>query len=113
MRQLAGNAHHFQREREKPPRFALRGTFEQDFGQRWKEIYQLEKLKREQLETEFRQQRERLESEMDMAYQDYQTHMMREGGLQLWALCLASSLSCNVFVRTRGYFTPIVSGAPL
>lgn len=57
------------------------GTFELEFGQRWKEIYQMEKLRREQLEAEFREMRERLESEMDIAYQDFQTQIMRDGAL--------------------------------
>lgn len=57
----------------------MNGTFELEFGQRWKEIYQIEKLRREQLEAEFRGMREQLESEMDIAYQDFQTQIMREG----------------------------------
>lgn len=57
----------------------MNGTFELEFGQRWKEIYQIEKLRREQLEAEFRVMREQLESEMDIAYQDFQTQIMREG----------------------------------
>jgi hypothetical protein len=39
----------------------------------------VEKLRREQLEQEFKEVREQLESDMELAYQDYQTTLMREG----------------------------------
>ena len=57
----------------------MNGTFELEFGRRWKELYQVEKQRREELEAEFKQMRERLEGEMDLAYQDFQTQIMREG----------------------------------
>lgn len=49
------------------------------FGQRWKEVFEMEKVKREQLEAELKESRERLESDMELAYQDYQTQLLREG----------------------------------
>ncbi len=39
----------------------------------------MEKVRREQLEQEFREQRERLEADMDVAFQDYQAMLIREG----------------------------------
>jgi uncharacterized protein with von Willebrand factor type A (vWA) domain len=70
------------------------GSFELEFGQRWKEIYQLERMRREQLEQELREHRERLESDMDIAYQDYQTHLMREGELLPQSVCLICVCVC-------------------
>jgi proline- and glutamine-rich splicing factor len=69
------------REREVGPRFAAPNTFELMFGQRWKELYEMEKVKREQLEAELKESRDRLEQDMELAYQDYQTHLLREGKL--------------------------------
>ncbi|VDP03832.1 unnamed protein product [Soboliphyme baturini] len=67
------------RERSQPPRFASHGSFEYEFGTRWKELYQMERIKREQLEQEFKEARQRLENDMDIAYQDYQAMLLREG----------------------------------
>uniref|UniRef100_A0A914XMI8 RRM domain-containing protein n=1 Tax=Plectus sambesii TaxID=2011161 RepID=A0A914XMI8_9BILA len=66
------------KEREMGPRFANPGSFELMFGQRWKELFEMEKVKREQLEAELKESRERLENDMELAYQDYQTQLLRE-----------------------------------
>jgi len=68
----------YQSERSQPPRFAVPGTFEFDFGNRWKELYQMERVKREQLEQELKDAKERLDNDMELAYQEYQAAMMRE-----------------------------------
>ena len=67
------------REREQEPRFAAPGTFEFEFGNRWKELFQMEKVRHEQLDQELRDARERLDGDMDLAYQDYQAELMRQG----------------------------------
>jgi len=67
-----------QKERMFPPRFALPGSFEFEFGNRWKEIYRMERLRREQLERELRESREKLEGEMELAFQEYQAAQLRE-----------------------------------
>lgn len=66
------------RELEQSPRFALPGTFEHEFGNRWKELFQMEKMRKEQLDQELRESRERLEGDMDVAFQDYQAMLIRE-----------------------------------
>jgi len=76
-RMIAKNPH-YHTERSQPPRFAVPGSFEFDFGNRWKELYQVERTRREQLEQELKEQRERLENDMELAYQEYQAAMLRE-----------------------------------
>lgn len=68
----------FFREREVPPRFASHGQFEYEFGQRWKDLYAEERLRREALEREFQSAREQLAAQMDMAYEEYQAQHLRE-----------------------------------
>ncbi len=76
------------RERDQVPRFAGSRSFEYEFGHRWKELYQMERARRDQLERELKEARETLNSDMDMAYQDYQAQLLREGSsvTELFAL---------------------------
>lgn len=67
------------RERELGPRFPTPNSFEFVYGMKWKELYDMEKLRRTQLEEELKEARRRLESDMELAYQDYQAEMLREG----------------------------------
>jgi len=48
------------------------------YGQRWKELYKLEVKRRAELEAELRDARARLEADMEIAYEDYKTQLMRE-----------------------------------
>lgn len=67
------------RERELPPRFAAPRTFEFEFGSRWKQLYDVEKARRAQLEAELLENRKRLDAEMETAYQEYHAQMLRQG----------------------------------
>lgn len=67
------------RERELGPRFPPSNSFEFVFGQKWKELYEVERQRRAQLEEELKEARRRLDADMELAYQDYQTQMLREG----------------------------------
>lgn len=67
-----------QKEREMGPRFPPSNSFEYIFGQKWKELYEVERQRRAQLEEELKEARRRLEADMDLAYQDYQAQMLRE-----------------------------------
>lgn len=67
------------REREVGPRFPPANSFEYVFGLKWKELYEVERQRRAQLEEELKEARRRLEADMDLAYQDYQTQLLREG----------------------------------
>lgn len=45
---------------------------------KWKELYTYEKRRREELEVELRDRRRQLETDMEMAYEDYQAERLRE-----------------------------------
>src|SRR3954463_14948322 len=66
------------RERELGPRLAAPNSFEHVYGQRWKDLYKMEVQRRAELEQEFRDSRARLEADMEIAYEDYKTQLMRE-----------------------------------
>lgn len=72
------------REREQPPRFAHRGSFEFEYSQRWKSLDEMEKQQRQQVEKNIREAREKLESEMEDAYHEHQANMLRQGLLSCW-----------------------------
>ncbi|GMS89353.1 hypothetical protein PENTCL1PPCAC_11528, partial [Pristionchus entomophagus] len=67
-----------QKERELGPRFPQPNTFEFVYGMKWKELYENERRRREGLESELKEERKRLEADMELAYQDYQAQMLRE-----------------------------------
>lgn len=71
----------FLREREMGPRFPAVNSFEYVYGQKWKELYDMERQRRASLDEELREARRRLEADMELAYQDYQAQMLREGVL--------------------------------
>ncbi|KAK0416904.1 hypothetical protein QR680_012744 [Steinernema hermaphroditum] len=66
------------KEREIGPRFPPSNSFEYIYGKKWKELYEMERKKREELEAELSEARRRLELDMEVAYQDYQAQMLRE-----------------------------------
>ncbi|XP_031442416.1 splicing factor, proline- and glutamine-rich isoform X2 [Clupea harengus] len=68
----------YQKEREQPPRFAHRGSFEFEYSQRWKSLDEMEKQQRQQVEKNIREAREKLESEMDDAFHEHQANMLRQ-----------------------------------
>lgn len=67
----------YYRDREAVPRFAGEGTFEAEFSQRWKQLYDLEKTQREQLEEQIKEARGRLLEEEGFAVKDWQTQQLR------------------------------------
>ncbi|MFH4978045.1 hypothetical protein AB6A40_004754 [Gnathostoma spinigerum] len=67
-----------QKERELGPRFPPTNSFEYVFGLKWKDLYEVERQRRAQLEEELKEARRRLEADMELAFQDYQTQMLRE-----------------------------------
>jgi proline- and glutamine-rich splicing factor len=72
----------YQKEREVPPRFAEPSSFEFDYGQRWKELHELEKQKMEAVKAEMRYEREKLDSQMEYARQDAEINQLRERELK-------------------------------
>ncbi|CAG0882836.1 unnamed protein product [Darwinula stevensoni] len=68
----------FQKERSVPPRFAAQGSFEFEYAERWKELYQMEKQKIASVEAEMRYEREKLDQQMEYARHDHEINMLRE-----------------------------------
>ncbi|XP_022087566.1 non-POU domain-containing octamer-binding protein-like isoform X3 [Acanthaster planci] len=68
----------YHHERENPPRFASPGSFEFKWGNRWKALEETERLQREQLERQIQDNREKLDSEMEISRHEHQTMMMRQ-----------------------------------
>lgn len=68
----------YKKEREKEPRFAPPGTFEYEFGMRWKQLDELEKQRIEQVKMDTEKARIELEEEMQNALYDYQAEQIRQ-----------------------------------
>ncbi|KAG1659636.1 Non-POU domain-containing octamer-binding protein [Nymphon striatum] len=68
----------YHRELEKCPRFVPKDTFEYDFAMRWKELFEVEKKKREQLELDIQEQRAKLEEQMEFAIYESETQKLRD-----------------------------------
>lgn len=68
----------YQRERSVGPRLAGPGSFEQEYGNRWKQLYELEKQRREQLDQEMKLEMDKLREQMEFARREHETEMLRE-----------------------------------
>uniref|UniRef100_A0A914HFF7 RRM domain-containing protein n=1 Tax=Globodera rostochiensis TaxID=31243 RepID=A0A914HFF7_GLORO len=70
--------HHLLKERELGPRFASMNSFEYMYGRRWKDLYEFERKRRAEVEAELREQRRRLDADMEVEYEDYKAQLLRE-----------------------------------
>ena len=70
--------HEYMRERSVGPRLAMPGSFEAEYGNRWKQLYELEKQRREQLDQEMNMEMEKLRDQMEFARREHETEMLRE-----------------------------------
>jgi len=68
----------FMKEREMGPRFAPPGSFEFEYGQSWKALYELDRQKKEALDAEMRYEKEKLEEQMEYAKFEHETTLLRE-----------------------------------
>ncbi|XP_033635314.1 paraspeckle component 1-like isoform X2 [Asterias rubens] len=68
----------YHHERENPPRFASPGSFEFQWGNRWKALEDSERQQRETLERKLQDNRDKMEGEMDMIKHEHQAVMMRQ-----------------------------------
>ncbi|KAI6223604.1 hypothetical protein M3Y99_01450000 [Aphelenchoides fujianensis] len=57
--------------------FADEKSFEFSYGMRWKELYQFEKSRREQLDAELRDRRRQLEADMELEFEDFRAERLR------------------------------------
>lgn len=60
------------------PRFAEPNTFQFTYGQRWKQLLELFKQKKDAIEREFKMEEDKLISQMEYAKFEHETEMLRE-----------------------------------
>ncbi|CAH1155161.1 unnamed protein product [Phaedon cochleariae] len=68
----------FHKERDQGPRFANHGTFEHEYGMRWKQLFDLHTQKEESLKKELELEKEKLEAQMEYAKYEHETEQLRE-----------------------------------
>lgn len=68
----------FHRARESGPRFASVGSFEHEYGCRWKQLHELYKQKETSLKQELQLEEDKLEAQMQLAKFESETEMLRE-----------------------------------
>lgn len=68
----------FFKSREVGPRFAQVGSFEHEYGTRWKQLHELYKQKEEALKREMAMEEEKLEAQMEYARYEHETELLRE-----------------------------------
>lgn len=59
------------------PRFAEPGSFEHEYGTRWKQLHDLYKQKHDALKNEMKMEEEKLEAQMEYARYEHETEMLR------------------------------------
>ncbi|XP_043279388.1 hrp65 protein-like isoform X2 [Venturia canescens] len=75
---LARKKPEFYKAREVGPRFALPGSFEHEYGTRWKQLHELYKQKEEALKREMAMEEDKLEAQMEFARYEHETELLRE-----------------------------------
>merc|ERR1711936_849309 len=65
-------------ERETGPRFAVPGTFEFEYGTKWKGLYELKKQKEEALQVEMKLEEAKLVAQMEYSRFEHETDLLRE-----------------------------------
>lgn len=75
---IVKKTHDYHREREVGPRFAAPGSFEHEYGMRWKQLYDLHSQKQESLKKELELEKEKLEAQMEYARYEHETEMLRD-----------------------------------
>lgn len=68
----------YHRARENGPRFAALGSFEHEYGSRWKQLHELYKQKEISLKQELGMEEDKLEAQMQLAKFESETEMLRE-----------------------------------
>ncbi|CAL4207004.1 unnamed protein product, partial [Meganyctiphanes norvegica] len=66
------------KERQEGPRFANSGSFEFEYGMKWKSLYELFDKKKEALEKELQDEKLKLEEQMEFAKYEHETEMLRD-----------------------------------
>merc|ERR1712106_245442 len=66
------------KERQDGPHFANSGSFEFEYGQKWKQLFELFDKKKEALEKELQDEKNKLEEQIDFAKYEHETEMLRD-----------------------------------
>lgn len=77
------NSNEYKEQRDVGPRFAEQGTFEHTFALRWKELYDVEKQKRDRLEQEIQEARKNLQDQIEYSRLEHDTMQLRNKLQQL------------------------------
>lgn len=77
------NSNEYKEQRDVGPRFAEQGTFEHTFALRWKELYEVEKQKRDRLEQEIQEARNNLQNQIEYSRLEHDTMQLRNKLQQL------------------------------
>merc|ERR1719319_666821 len=68
----------FGKEREVGPRFAEPGSFEFEYGEKWKQLYEMKKQKIEALDREMKLEEDKLVAQMEYARYEHETDTLRQ-----------------------------------
>merc|ERR1719193_2929454 len=68
----------FHKEREVGPRFAEMSTFEFEYGEKWKQLYEMRKQKVEALDREMKLEEDKLMAQMEYARYEHETESLRQ-----------------------------------
>lgn len=82
----------FFKARDIGPRFAQIGSFEHEYGTRWKQLHELYKQKEEALKREMAMEEEKLEAQMEFARYEHETELLRERMYSKILLCKNTTL---------------------
>lgn len=77
-RSLMKKSNEYFKARQNGPRFADVGSFEHEFGTKWKQMYDMYKQKHEALKREMQLEEEKLEAQMEYARFEHETESLRE-----------------------------------
>lgn len=72
------NSIEYKEQREVGPRFAEPTSFEHTFAMRWKELYEVERQKRERLEQEIQEARQALQDQIHFSKLEHDTQQLRD-----------------------------------
>jgi len=99
------------REREQPSRFAQPGSFEYEFGLKWKTLYQMLQEQQDLLKKNFEDEVSKMEMDMEAALMEQHTAMLRQGLFyfssmsQRCHMCSTSSTSTRTWVSNTSTST--------
>lgn len=77
-KQLLRKSPDFEHARKVGPRFAIPGSFEYEYGTRWKQLHELYQQKFMFLKQELKMEEDKLEAQMQFAKFEHETEMLRE-----------------------------------